>query len=169
MKWLNKAVFSLILLMLVSGCSATTEDTIQRTYQLFSDSFQEQAKEANTTTSQVELYLPRGMEIEEEAEYNLVLKKGERLYILFFNPQEPPDSEINANRDKEVTEGRLLFETIEHEGKLGYVSIVEQGDEWKLVAGIGGAKITTITDMKHATDDMEHIVNILHSLHYLES
>lgn len=169
MRGLNKVVFSLILLMVVSGCNATKEDTIQQTYQLFSDSFQEQSKEVNETTNQVELYLPRGVKIEEEADYNLVLKKGERLYILFFNPEEPPNSEVNANQDKEVTDGRLFFDTIEHEGKLGYVSIVEQGDEWKLIAGIGGAKMTTITDMKHATEDMEAIVKILHSLRYLES
>lgn len=168
MKRINKALITLIFLILVSGCSASKEDTIQSTYQIFKDSFQEQAKEPNETTRQLELYLPRGVEVEEEADYNLILKKREQLYLLFFNPQEPNNSEVNANRDKEVMEGRLLFETVEQEGKLGYVSIVEEGEEWKLVAGIGGAKISTITDAKHAAEAMEMMVKILHSLRYLD-
>ena len=168
MKWLNKALFALTLLVLVSGCSASKEDTIQRTYQIFADSFQEQAKETNETTNQLSLYLPRGVEIKDEADYNLFLKKGEEIYLLFFNPQEPLNSKVNADRDKEANEGSLLFETIEHEGKLGYISIVEESGEWELIAGIGGAKITTRTDKKHATEAMDIMVKILHSLHYLD-
>lgn len=168
MRWRYKATFFLMFIFIMSGCSMTTEEAVQQTYERFIDSFQQEKKEANTTTEQVALYLPRGIALEVEEDYNLVFKKGDRLYILFFNPHEPLHSTVNAERDQEVTEGRLLFETIEHEGKFGYLSIVEDGEDWKLIVGIGGAKMSTLTEKKHIVEDVDYLLHMLHSLEFVE-
>lgn len=56
-------------------------------------------------------------------------------------------------------------ETFTYKNKFGYVFLKEtKKDEYELTVGIGGYKMTTMTDMKRLTQDAETMMKVVSSI-----
>ncbi|MDE5415867.1 hypothetical protein [Alkalihalobacterium chitinilyticum] len=167
-----KPIFSIATIVafifFISACQITEEEAIERSQQAFSERFAStETVEVNYEGDQIDFYLPQGMEITEEIDFNIQLEKDNQIFLLFFIPVEPWDSEVHLIRDQEFEIDAVAFEALESEDKLSYLSISpsEEG-YYKIIVGLGGAKITTISEVENVVDSTEIMTEILHSVQY---
>ncbi|UOE93484.1 hypothetical protein [Alkalihalobacillus sp. LMS39] len=163
-KKIGLIVLSIFLLI---GCQATTEELLDSSNTIFQESFVQQYDGDKVELEQIKFSLPANMEVQEETEYNVLLKDGEQLYLLFFNPAEADDSELNFVRDQQHEEEALLFETFEDKGKFAYLLVTQEEDkQFKVIIGIGGAKLTTITTDRNLEESTTAMLEILNTIEY---
>ncbi|WP_078555533.1 hypothetical protein [Bacillus alkalicellulosilyticus] len=163
----NYIFLFLLFLTLTSGCQATTDELLEASTIAFSDSFTATYPEPNVEAEQVSYYTSEAVGVRDETEYNLILEKDEQLFLLFFNPVEELDSTLNLQRDMEAEQEPLLLETYEGTEKQAYLIISEENeDEFKVIAGIGGAKVSTITVNSNLEESVTVMMEVLHSLSY---
>ncbi|WP_216831799.1 hypothetical protein [Alkalihalobacterium elongatum] len=167
-----KPFFSIVtlvsFLIFMSACQITDDEAIEAAHQAFTEGFTSEAtSEPNFEGEQVDFYLPPGMEVTEEIEFNVQIEKDEQIFLLFFIPVEPFDSEVHLVRDQEFEIDAVVFEVIEEEDKLGYLAITpsEEG-YYKVIVGMGGAKVTTISTVQELEESTEIMTEILHSVQY---
>ncbi len=157
----------LLFLFLLAGCEVSKEEAVMIAKQVFIDNFEQEISPGVVETDQLKLNIPAGVDIIEESDYNLLLQKDGQLYLLFYNPLEDFKSRVNLTRDKEYESEALLFEIIEKQEKLGYIVISpDENDVLKLIVGLGGAKITTLTEFSALEESVQIASDILHSLSY---
>ncbi|MFV8827619.1 hypothetical protein ACNSTQ_07345 [Alkalihalobacterium sp. APHAB7] len=155
-------------ILFISACQITEEEAIETSQQVFSERFaSEEIVEVNYEGEQIDFYLPRGMEVTEEIDFNIQLEKDNQIFLLFFIPVEPWDSEVHLIRDQEFEIDAVAFEVLEAEDKLGYLSISPSEEGlYKIIVGLGGAKITTLSAVENAVESTEIMTEILHSVQY---
>ncbi|OLO40207.1 hypothetical protein BTR23_06840 [Alkalihalophilus pseudofirmus] len=169
-----KPVFSVIIIVsffiFMTGCQISEEDAIEAAKNVFFESFStSEVVEANFAGEQVDLYLPRGMEVTEEIDFNVQLERNEQIFLLFFIPFEPWDSEVHLVRDQEFESNATVLEVVEEGDKRGYLVITPAEDgQYKVIVGIGGAKITTISTVANLAESTEMMAGILHTVQYKE-
>ncbi len=150
--------------VLLVGCSVTDEEAIEFSYDAFVTNYEQEPIEPNTERTDAAFYLPRGFDIVEETEYNILLQNGEQLYVLFHQPSEPRTSKIHLERDMEYKDESLLFETIESEEQIGYLMIKEEeDDQLHVVTAFGGAKISTLSTYDVLEDNVRAMTQIVQS------
>lgn len=150
--------------ILLVGCTVTKEEVLELSNDAFIISSEQEPFEPNTNEADVDFYLPRGFEIVEETEYNILLQSGEQLFVLFHQPSEPRTSKIHLERDKEYQDASLLFETIENEEKVAYLIITEEEkDQVHIITAVGGAKISTLSTYDSLEDNVEAMTQIVQS------
>ncbi len=152
----------------MAGCQVSEEEAVEAAKNIFINSFSpEEIAEANFEAAQVDFYLPSGMEVTEEIEFNLQLEKNDQIFLMFFIPIEPWDSDVHLKRDQEFEKDAIIFEEFQEADKLGYLAISpnEEGS-YKVIVGIGGAKMTTIATVADLAESTEIMTEILHSVQY---
>lgn len=166
--YLGRAFISIFIfsILLLSGCSLTFEDASKETVKAVEESLSEEKKEANEVSDQFNYYLPPGYEVDSAATNNIVLTHKEQTYILFINPFEPDDSKVIYESTLEGYDSPEVEETFTENGEFGYVIIDRLDDEkeefYEITVGVGGVKMTTVTDpdnMEKSADTMMEIVS----------
>lgn len=164
----SKWIITVIVLMLILvGCSASKEDILDETKAVFVESFHTEMIEANQETDRITYYLPNDLHLTEKSDNNLIFEKGDQIFLLFYNPVEGLDSQVNMERDLEFENSSLLFETIEDDERFGYLMVIsEDEDMLKLIMGIGGYKMTTFTTLSDLTACTEIMADVINSIEY---
>lgn len=166
--YLGRAFISIFIfsILLLSGCSLTFEDASKETLKAVEESLGEEQKEANKVSEQFSYYLPPEYEVDSAATNNIVLTRKEQTYILFINPFEPDDSKVIYESTLEGYDSPEVEETFSENGEFGYVIIDRLDDEkeefYEITVGVGGVKMTTVTDpdnMEKSADTMMDIVS----------
>lgn len=162
-------IIVLLLLLVVTSCSVSKEEAIEKAKVAFHQGFERELQEPTYTSEQIELYIPREMEVTEEAAYNILLEKSSQIFLLFFNPAEGPLSEMNLNRDREFEKEASVFEVVEKDDLVAYQMISAQAEEgqYKMIIGIGGAKLTTIAPINELEESTNIMIDILQSMEYV--
>ncbi|WP_096202640.1 hypothetical protein [Bacillus sp. FJAT-45350] len=167
MKWLKYIVVGILFSIILTGCQVSMDEALVGASEKFYESFSLEKIEPNEELDQINFYLPRGMNLEEEEEYNIVLDKGGQIFLLFYNPSVPLDSDLNLERDKEFEQESYLFEVVEEEGKLGYLIVSsDETEDMKLIVGLGGTKLTTLTSIEALEESTTLATEILHSIEF---
>ena len=109
-------------------------------------------------------FLPDSMEVEEVDDFNAILESGNKTIIIFYNTLEGNLSKLNyeaASTDKAV-----LFDSFEDDDKFGYIRILptDTEGEYEIQIGVGGVKVTTITDKSEVINDAENLMHIALSI-----
>lgn len=159
------ALLFLVAILLLSACSASLEEEQTAARDAVRKAFENQPKEPNKKSGDIEFYLPFGFEVEQESPNNIILKNGSKTYILFYNPNEELDSKVvyesalkQAKYDFEDTfstkEGSFIYQLIKNTDKKMN----------ELTIGAGGIKITTRSKLKNLSEDSANMADIIHSL-----
>ncbi|WP_227936557.1 hypothetical protein [Alkalihalobacillus deserti] len=161
--WRIGILFSVIFVLI--GCSVSEEEVLELGRQAYIDSIDEEPEQPNVKVEndKVEFHLPRGFEVLEEQEYNVVLQKDDQLFVLFHQPSEPLTSKIRLKEDMESAEKAIIYEVLETDEKVSYL-IVEKGQEEGLLlvkTAVGGAKISTLSTYKRLEDDIDAMTEIV--------
>ncbi|WP_088103861.1 hypothetical protein [Halalkalibacter urbisdiaboli] len=153
----------IMICLTATACSVSQEETLDTVKQYFAD-YQVLSTSVNTEITDASFYLPSGFNIVEEVDYNVVLEKSGQTFVLFHNPLEGKMSDINLKRDREDKTNSLLFEEKQSSEAHSYLVVVPNKEEHLLViVGVGGAKLSTITSYENLQNDVETMLEIVHS------
>ncbi|ENH95795.1 hypothetical protein J416_14208 [Gracilibacillus halophilus YIM-C55.5] len=143
------------------------EEVLQQSNQAVEQAFNQEAKTPNQDLNQLSLFLPNTFEVFEQESNNVILESNGQTYILFHNSLENESSQLNYEAVNEKND-HLLLESFENQGRFGYIYISEADtkSEFQLQIGVGGIKITTITEKSDAATDAKDMMLIANSLIY---
>ncbi|SER95134.1 hypothetical protein SAMN04487944_113120 [Gracilibacillus ureilyticus] len=163
-------VVILLLLAVFIGISVwsvvPTEQVIEDAVVIAEEQFHQEKETATHEVANFSLYLPDGYEIEEETSNNILLTRDSQTYILFYNSFEDETSQLNYEAAKDSA-NQLRLESFKDDNRFGYISITEQEDQSiQLQIGVGGVKITTISEMDHLLHDAEQMMKMANSIAY---
>ncbi|OIJ09277.1 hypothetical protein BKP35_17235 [Anaerobacillus arseniciselenatis] len=157
----------LITILVITGCNVTQEQAIDYAKETFETGIATETKEPNRETDLFSYFLPPGLNVQEASENNLILSRGNQIYIIFSNPAEDSLSTVNYEQDREVEEKAILTETYTDEEAFSYIIVAPQeDDEYKVIVGIGGEKGTTISNKANIRSSVETIIDVIKSVTY---
>lgn len=160
----------IILAVILMNQNVKQDEAILNADTSFISSFDIEPAKGNYESDQVTFSLPKGVEVTEETEYNIMLKRRDQVFLLFFNPLEPKTSEVHYLLDKEFEDASVLFNSKKTDDRFGYILILPEEEEelLKVTVGLGGAKVSTITNVNELEYSTNVMTEILHSLEYKE-
>lgn len=160
-----KAILLLVLaVFLLGGCSASFEEEYKEAVAAVEKEFKETPEDRNKENQDIEYYLPFGFEVDEETPNNLILKNGSKTYILFYNLQEGPNSDVVLNATLQQKEYDMN-EHFNEDGKLGYFLVKKLSEnENEVTIGVGGVKVTSEVKTKNLKSDTEYMMKIANSV-----
>ncbi|MFC4022492.1 hypothetical protein ACFOUV_01510 [Oceanobacillus longus] len=137
----------------LAGAKATAENIFHNESQI----------ETNYELGNNTIYIPEYLEIESSDESNLILVNGDQTYILFRNPIETSQSELNFHAAN--AENALLLDSFSNEDNFGYIRILpDEGEGYEMQIGVGGVKITTFTTKGKMDADAEELMKMAKSI-----
>jgi hypothetical protein len=156
----------LFTIVLIVGIQSVPEDKAITSTRNFVDViFQADKRETNTTTKDMSFFLPVGMEIESELEFNTVLEKNDQLFILFYNPHEKNYSKTLYKTAKKRQHIYSLLYSFRDDEKFGYLHVMPLEDEhYEIVLSVGDIKMTTLTSTEKMTSSVREMAEIIHSV-----
>ncbi|MCG1022002.1 hypothetical protein [Sutcliffiella horikoshii] len=168
--YFGRAIISILFLSLLflAGCSVSIEDASQKSIDAFEQTFKAEEMEATEETDAFHYYLPSQFSVDTETENNIVLTHKEQTYLLFVNPFESKDSEVLYDSTKVNYDELELDHTVSEDGRLGYLLISpvegEKEEFYEVTVGVGGVKMTTVTDTKNMESSTKSMMEVVSSV-----
>ncbi|MBY0124139.1 hypothetical protein [Bacillus sp. S/N-304-OC-R1] len=166
MKIHSKATLLLfIVVLLLSACSASLKEEQSAAKDAVGEAFKMEPKATNNENGDIQFYLPFGFEVDKETPNNIILKNGSKTYILFYNPNEGPDSKVvyKATLKQNDYDYQETFST--KNKHFGYLLVNNNEDTLnELIVGIGGVKITTQAKTKSLSAEAAKMAEIIQSV-----
>jgi hypothetical protein len=160
---ITSTLFILLLLVAIQPVPELKAVTTARDY--VDVIFTDDKKEANSEANNMEFYLPLGMVVKGEEDFNTILEKNGQWFILFNNPQEHEYSRSlfkSAMRDRE---NYILVHSFKADNKFGYLHVMPlTDDDYEIVVSLGSVKMTTKTTTNEMTESVKAMVEIVHSI-----
>ncbi|MEG6532908.1 hypothetical protein ABET36_05250 [Caldifermentibacillus hisashii] len=155
----------LFFVFLLSACTSSLQDKQQDVKELLESSVTAESEKPNKETDDIRFYLPFAMKMNESDANNILVTKGDQIFILFINKNEKEDSRVVYEAMLKEAISYTFTETFTNKNKFGYVFLKETNkDEYELTVGIGGYKMTTMTDIKRLTQDAETMMKVVSSI-----
>ncbi|WP_226085510.1 hypothetical protein [Mesobacillus sp. S13] len=160
-----RRAFGLVIagVFLLSACSASFSEQKAEIKEEVSTNFESQPEKTNTSSKDIDYYLPSGVDVEKETPNNVLLKNESKTYILFYNQHESEDSKVVYESTVKQQKEWDANETFSKDGKFGYMLVKQlKEDQYQLIVGIGGVKLTTETE--NVKEDAEAMMEIANSV-----
>lgn len=143
------------------------DQALQSAKEAFVNGVIAEPKEPNEETDLLRYYLPPSLSVEEAKENNIILSKGNQLFLVFSNPAENKLSKVNYEQDKLIAEDAILIETKEENEMFSYLIVSPfEDNQYKVIVGIGGEKGSTITKLPNLKDNVQTLMDIIKSINY---
>ncbi|MBT2638436.1 MULTISPECIES: hypothetical protein [unclassified Bacillus (in: firmicutes)] len=148
---------------LLSACSASFSEQKADIKEEVAATFESQPEKTNNSTKDIDYYLPTSVKVDKETPNNVLLKDGEKTYILFYNQHELEDSKVVYDSTVKQQKEWDANETFSKDGKFGYLLVKKlKENHYQLIVGIGGVKLTTETE--NVKEDAEAMMQIANSV-----
>src|SRR5690625_2012869 len=122
-------------------------------------------EETNAELGSFKIYIPEQLEIENEGTNNYIFTDGSRPFVLFINEFEAPNSKWFFNRLQNEKHDDLHLRSFESADEFVYLAVEKYDEEdYELQIGIGGIKMTTLSEMDQLIDDVEMMLEIVKSV-----
>ncbi|MFC0015587.1 MULTISPECIES: hypothetical protein [Allobacillus] len=151
-------------LLMVAACSPSEEEAYSDAKSKVKEAvLADQVKEPNKELENFSLYKPEDMSIIEQGPTNVIFQEDDQPYVLFINEFEEPNSKYLYNQLPE--EDEVYLSTIESTDAFSYILIQKREEnEYELSVGIGGIKMTTMTDLDHLSNESKRMIEIIRSI-----
>ncbi|WP_157108291.1 hypothetical protein [Halalkalibacter krulwichiae] len=162
----NWRIASLMLVIIVLvGCAVSEEEALELGRQAYLDSIGEEPVEPNYEREDIRIFLPNDFEVQEKIDYNILLRQGDQLYNLFFQPSELSSSSFHFERDQELAGRSIIYEMNELDDTLSYLIIEkrEEDEQYHVITASGGARITTVTSYQNLEQNIQAMTSIVQS------
>ncbi|PLR79138.1 hypothetical protein CU633_01865 [Bacillus sp. V3-13] len=164
-----KATLLLVIaVFLLGACSASLKEEQKAAEAAVEKALHGDAKKTNKKNDDIRYYLPFGMEIEDEAENNIVLKNGAKTYLLFYNQHEGNNSQVVY----EATAQQLKYDvkkTFANDDRFGFLLIKKlDNNKNEVTIGLGGVKITSEVKTRSLKSETEIMAQIVRSVQFNE-
>ena len=170
-RWIHVFVF-VMTMALLAACGQTVEEQATSGMDNAETVFNSKPTATNKSIGHIELYLPKGYEIEKGIdELNYTIVHGKDSYILFVNPNETADSQLHYSILKDDLKGEMIQEkTFQADGVFGFSAIVSHDEsQYQLVVSVGGVKLTTISEDKKIDNKLQKMMQIVRSVRIVEN
>ncbi|MBM7660491.1 hypothetical protein JOC85_001263 [Bacillus mesophilus] len=158
-----KLIYITFAILFLVGC-ATIEDQLAETEIVTNEAFEAGPKGVNIEEDEFTYFLPDSIEPESSDEFNIILTEGNQAYILFVNAFEEKTSRI-LYESSLLDEQYLLNKTYENEDSFGFILVYEiEEEQYEVVVGVGGTKLTTVTDKSKIAESAEKMMLIANSV-----
>ncbi|WP_064092682.1 hypothetical protein [Rossellomorea aquimaris] len=159
-----------ILVLILAGCNTTIDTEKEQTAQVAEETFKNNNDKGKEEAGNIRFYLPFGAEIEKESSNNIIITKSSNTFILFTNPQEDKDSDLLYKMAINDKESLVKHGTFKGDNRLGYYVIkkLENTEEYELVIGVGGTKVTTQSELEDLADHAEMMMKMATSVKHNE-
>lgn len=166
MRQASKVVAIFMFFAILSACSASiAEEQVVATEAASTVFSEEQTVEVNQESEGIEFYLPSDAAVKKTTENNIVFEKKGKVFILFINSHEGPNSQVVYQSTRSQGADYFVDETFQKDGKFGFILLQENEEEsYEVTIGVGGVKATTITSVKELTEDVELMMEIVKSV-----
>jgi len=154
-------VSSISLLLMITACNMKSEATILKEVEEVSEAMFEEKEsiKANHQLDSLTLYIPEHLTIDEEDDSNIILSNQDQIYIIFINHLEKPTSKLNYKAAQNSQ--ALLMKSFQDNDSFGYIQVIPEDDNtYELQIGVGGIKITTLTNKRKVVTDAEDLMKI---------
>ncbi|MBO1513199.1 hypothetical protein [Metabacillus bambusae] len=159
-------VLSLLLTILLMGCTISDEELTKTTIDNTKQAFEDTPKDSNEQTKLFSYYLPEEFTIKETKMYNVLLEKGSKSYLLFVNENEEANSKVSYDTLVEKYEKPFISETFEDKERFGYLFVnTLEKNTYEVTVGIGGTKLTTEAKINDVSDAAKNMMDIVKSVH----
>ena len=155
----------LISLCFVSGCSITRV-SYESVNSIFETILYAENNLINTHMDGYSLYLPKGVSIIDKSDYNLKIRDNRNYYYLYIDTIAYHYKVSNSFVEKT---DHFFSQTINFNGKNGYIDIVDKGDKYFIVVMFNYAKLESYVAKKDFNEAMMTICSILSSIKYNDS
>lgn len=153
--------------VLLYGCSLSTQEVKESTSEVIEEAFKETPAKSNQTIEQVSFYLPETFEIESSSGNNIILTEGKQQYILFINKNEKKDSDLLYRKGIDNAVDVIIDKTKVTDDEYKYTIINKLNDKtYEVIAGLGGAKITTHAESQDVAESVQKMLEIIQSVQY---
>lgn len=88
----------LLFVFLLSACTSSLQDKQQDVKELLGSSVTAESEKPNKETDDIRFYLPFAMKMNESDANNILVTKGDQIFILFINKNEKEDSRVVYGR-----------------------------------------------------------------------
>ncbi|MCJ8009559.1 hypothetical protein ACFFF5_13565 [Lederbergia wuyishanensis] len=150
--------------LIIAACGKSIDEEKVKAEANVEKVFQAKPEEANEEVQTIKFNLPTGFTIQDESPNNIILKKGDDTYILFYNPNETSDSKALYDGVVEHADKEVINKTFQKNERFGYLVINESEKElYEVTVGIGGIKATSESDLNHLAADAELLMKIVNS------
>ena len=153
-----------VLSLLMVACSPSEEEAYSDAKSQVKEAvLADQVKEPNKELENFSLYVPEALNIIEQGPTNVIFQEDDQPYVLFINEFEEPNSQYLYNQLPE--EDEVYISTIETADAFSYILIQKREEnEYELSVGIGGIKMTTMTELDHLSGESERMIEIIRSI-----
>lgn len=155
-------VISLISLCFISGC-AVIKVSDKSVGDIFDTILYVDNNLSNTYMDGYSLYLPKGVKVVDKSDYNLKIKDNKNYYYLYvdtvayyYKVENAFKSDIN----------HFFSKKIDNNGKIGYVDIVSNADNYFVVIMYNYTKIEAIIKKEDFNSSIMNMCSILSSIKY---
>lgn len=151
-----------LIIFVVTGCSvtslnATTIDTI------IQDALDNKLTLANTDGKGYKFYLPRGMSIENQVDYNTQMKYKNDQYYLYVDVIA---YYYKTNTTYQETKDAYYSKVIQQDDKIGYVEVIKEENYYKVKVEYNYAKIEANITEENLEEGIVNIIYILSTLQF---
>jgi len=154
-------------IFLLFGCSLSTQEVKEATLDVIEKAFQEEPIKSNQTIDNISFYLPKSIEIESSSGNNIILSEGNQQYILFINKNEEKTSDLLYQKGLDSSVEIIIDETKVTENEYKYTIVNKLSDDtYEVIAGLGGAKITTLVESQDVAESVQKMIDIIQSVQY---
>ncbi|GAE92892.1 hypothetical protein JCM21714_1915 [Gracilibacillus boraciitolerans JCM 21714] len=160
------------LLLFLIGISIWTikpvEEVLSEAVDVAERHFKAEPLVQNKQVDNFSLFLPEGFIVEEQTVSNLLLKKEDKSYILFYNALESHTSRLNYEAAKEINDHQWL-KSFEDNDRFGFINITKHDENFEVQLGVGGVKVTTFSTKDKLINDVKDMMDITNSIAYEET
>ncbi len=153
----------MLIVAVITACSPSAEEAFsQAESEVRSVVLSSEDIESNYSFDRFDAYKPEDFQVTDENPHNVVFNDGDQPYVLFVNEFEEPNSQWFYNR---IENEGIFLRTIETDGAFAYIHAIEHGDDqYEVHLGIGGIKMSTITNLSQVEDDAKLMIEIISSV-----
>lgn len=160
-------LLTLVSMMLFSGCTKSEKATIQDTKDKVQSIFNEKKILPNEKLADFSFYLPQNLKLIEKGKNNVLIKYGNQLFILFVNPHENSQSELNYKDEMQNQDQNSILQKINVKDSFTYVFLKKGKKDkktYQLIVSSGGNKMTTVTTINNMVQSAELMSKMIHSV-----
>ncbi len=157
---MKKLFVTLLMLGLLTGCMKVSDKSVSDLFEtiLYIDN-----NLSNTYMDGYSFYLPQGLKITNKSDYNLVIEEGKQRYYLYIDTiayYYKTDNLYNENNS------HFYSKKFSHNNKIGYVDIVDNGNNYFVVIMYNYAKIEAYIEKTDFNKSLISICQILSTVKY---
>ncbi|WP_153722944.1 hypothetical protein [Sporosarcina cascadiensis] len=167
----GKMILLLLLAVFLAGCSQKVESRTDNAFIAAKNAFEANDKRANETIGDIKFHKPATMKADKQStSQTVVLTKRNDSFYLTVNPNEKKDSRVYYDLLlTEEPENLIGAQTFAKDEAFGFIAVIQKSENLvELIAGVGGARVETVTNEENINSYLEKMMQIARSVQHEE-